>query len=206
MPVVQVIDKQSHPVGELTLPEEIFSVDVRPEILHQVVKAQLAAKRAGTVGVKNRSKIRGGGRKPWRQKGTGRARAGTVRSPLWTGGAVTHGPMMRDYSVKVNKKVKRLALRMALSAKVSEQSLLIVDDMSMPSSKTKDFVQVQNALNLEKGLIVVSKKDNNLSLGSRNVPHVKVIEHNQLGVYDILNTNTLVLTPQVVEHLEERLQ
>jgi large subunit ribosomal protein L4 len=171
-----------------------------------VVKAQLAAKRAGTVGVKNRSKIRGGGRKPWRQKGTGRARAGTVRSPLWTGGAVTHGPKMRDFSVKVNKKVKRLALRMALSAKVAEQSLLIVDDMSMPSYKTKDFVQVQNALNLEKGLIVVSKKDNNLSLGSRNIPNVKVIEHNQLGVYDILNTNTLVLTPQVVEHLEERLQ
>jgi large subunit ribosomal protein L4 len=206
MPVVQIIDKQNNPVGELTLPEDIFSVDVRPEILHQVVKAQLAAKRAGTVGVKNRSKIRGGGRKPWRQKGTGRARAGTVRSPLWTGGAVTHGPQMRDYSVKVNKKVKRLALRMALSAKVAEQSLLIVDDMSMPSYKTKDFVQVQNALNLEKGLIVVSKKDNNLSLGSRNIPNVKVIEHNQLGVYDILNTNTLVLTPQVVEHLEERLQ
>jgi large subunit ribosomal protein L4 len=206
MPVVNIIDKQNNPVGEITLPEEIFNVEVRPEILHQVVKAQLAAKRAGTVGVKNRSRIRGGGRKPWRQKGTGRARAGSVRSPLWAGGAVTHGPQMRDYSLKVNKKVKRLALRMALSAKLSEQALLVVDDLSMPTHKTKDFVQIQNALSLEKGLIVVPKKDNNLSLGSRNVPGIKVIDDNQLGVYDILNTNKVVLTPQVVEHIQERLQ
>lgn len=206
MPVVNIIDKQNNPVGEMSLPDDIFNVEVRPEILHQVVKAQLAAKRAGTVGVKTRSRIQGGGRKPWRQKGTGRARAGSVRSPLWTGGAVTHGPQMRDYSLKVNKKVKRLALRMALSAKLFEQSLVIVDDMAMPSYKTKDFVQVQTALNVEKGLIVVAKKDNNLSLGSRNVAGVKVIEENQLGVYDILNTEKLILTPQVVEHLQERLQ
>ena len=206
MPVVQVVDKQNAPVGEITLPEEIFEVQVKPEILHHVVTAQLAAKRAGTVGVKNRSKIRGGGRKPWRQKGTGRARAGSVRSPLWTGGAVTHGPVMRDYSKKVNKKVKRLALRMALSSKVAENALIVVDDMSMDSHKTKDFVAMQQALHLEKGLIVVSKKDNNLSLGSRNVPGVLVLEENQLGVYDVLHSQKMILTPQVVEHLQERLQ
>jgi large subunit ribosomal protein L4 len=200
------MDKQNTPVGEITLPDDIFNVPVRPEILHHVVKAQLAAKRAGTVGVKTRSQTRGGGRKPWRQKGTGRARAGSVRSPLWTGGAVTHGPTMRDYSIKVNKKVKRLAMRMALSSKLAEQCLVVVDDMTLNSHKTQDFVQVQKALKLEKGLIVVSKKDNNLSLGSRNVPGVKVIEGSQLGVYDILNTQILVVTPQVVEHLQGRLQ
>ena len=206
MPVVQVLDKQNNPVGEMTLPENIFDIQVRPEILHHVVKAQLAAKRAGTVGVKTRSQARGGGRKPWRQKGTGRARAGSVRSPLWTGGAVTHGPQMRDYSLKVNKKVKRLAMRMALSSKLAEKSLLVVDDMTLPSHKTRDFVAVQQALNLEKGLIVVSKKDNNLTLGARNVPGVKVIEDSQLGVYDILSYPTLIITPQAVEHLQERLQ
>ena len=206
MPVVQMMDKQNNPVGEVTLPDDIFDVPVRPEILHQVIKAQLAAKRAGTVGVKTRSQSRGGGRKPWRQKGTGRARAGSVRSPIWTGGAVTHGPQMRDYSMKVNKKVKRLAMRMALTSKLAEHSLVVVDDLTMSSHRTKDFVSLQKALNLEKGLIVVSKKDNNLTLGARNVPGVKVIEGSQLGVYDILSYHTLVITPQVVEHLQERLQ
>jgi len=206
MPVVQIMDKTNSPVGEMSLPEEIFNVQVKPEILHQVVKAQLASKRAGTVGVKNRSQIRGGGRKPWRQKGTGRARAGSVRSPLWTGGAVTHGPQQRDYSLKINKKVKRLALRMALAAKLAEKSLIVVDDMSLASHKTREFAQVQKALDIEKGLIVVAKKDNNLSLASRNVPGVRVIADNQLGVYDILNTSLLIMTPQVVEHLQERLQ
>ncbi|MDZ7760947.1 MAG: 50S ribosomal protein L4 [Desulfovermiculus sp.] len=206
MPVVQVLDKHNNPVGELSLPDEIFDVQVRPEILHQVIKAQLAAKRAGTVGVKTRSASRGGGRKPWRQKGTGRARAGSIRSPLWTGGAVTHGPQMRDYTLKVNKKVKRLAMRMALTSKLADNSLVVIDDMTLPSHKTKEFVSIQQALNLKKGLIVVSKKDNNLTLGARNVPGVKVIEGSQLGVYDILSYPRLVITPQVVEHLQERLQ
>lgn len=206
MPVVHIMDKTNSPVGEMSLPEEIFSVQIKPEILHQVVKAQLASKRAGTVGVKNRSQIRGGGRKPWRQKGTGRARAGSVRSPLWTGGAVTHGPQQRDYSLKINKKVKRLALRMALASKLAENALIVVDDMSLASHKTREFTQVQKALDIEKGLIVVAKKDNNLSLASRNVQGVRVIADNQLGVYDILNTSMLIITPQVVEHLQERLQ
>ncbi len=206
MPVVQIMDKNNSPVGEISLPEEIFSVQVKPEILHQVVKAQLAAKRTGTVGVKNRSQIRGGGRKPWRQKGTGRARAGSVRSPLWAGGAVTHGPQQRDYSLKINKKVKKVALRMALASKLAEKSLIVVDDMSLASHKTREFVQVQQALEVEKGLIVVAKKDNNLSLASRNVQGVRVIDDKQLGVYDILNSSVLIITPQVVEHLQERLQ
>ncbi|MFO8033358.1 MAG: 50S ribosomal protein L4, partial [Desulfohalobiaceae bacterium] len=142
MPTVNVVDQQKQVVGELELPEQVFAVQIKPQILHLVIKSQLAAKRAGTVGVKTRSNIRGGGRKPWRQKGTGRARAGSTRSPLWTGGAITHGPVSRDYSIKVNRKVKRLALRMALSSKLAEGKLLLLDKLEIPRPKTREFVQL----------------------------------------------------------------
>lgn len=206
MPTVNVVDQQKQVVRELELPENVFAVQVKPQILHLVVKSQLAAKRAGSVGVKTRSNIRGGGRKPWRQKGTGRARAGSIRSPLWTGGAVTHGPVSRDYSIKVNRKVKRLALRMALSSKLAEGNLLLLEKLEISRPKTRDFVQVQNALELKKALIVLAKKDNNLEFAVRNIPGMKLIYHDQLGVYDILKHDTLVLTPAVVELIQERLQ
>jgi large subunit ribosomal protein L4 len=206
MPTVNVVDQQKQVVGELELPDKIFSVQIKPQVLHLVIKSQLAAKRAGTVGVKTRSNIRGGGRKPWRQKGTGRARAGSTRSPLWTGGAVTHGPVSRDYSIKVNRKVKRLALRMALSSKLAEDNLLLLDKLEIPRPKTKEFVQLQNMLELKKALIVLAKKDNNLELAVRNIPGIKLIYQEQLGVYDILNHDCLVMTPEVVEHIQERLQ
>ncbi|MFP4212588.1 MAG: 50S ribosomal protein L4 [Desulfohalobiaceae bacterium] len=206
MPTVDVVDQQKQVVGELELPEKIFAVQVKPQILHLVVKSQLAAKRAGTVGVKTRSNIRGGGRKPWRQKGTGRARAGSTRSPLWTGGAVTHGPASRDYSIKVNRKVKRLALRMALSSKLSEGKMLVLDNLQISRPKTKDFVQLQDLLGLKKSLIVLAKEDNNLELAVRNIPGIKLIYQEQLGVYDILQHESLVLTPDVVQHIQERLQ
>ncbi|MGM0425389.1 MAG: 50S ribosomal protein L4 [Thermodesulfobacteriota bacterium] len=206
MPTVNVVDQQKQVVGELELPEQVFAVQIKPQILHLVIKSQLAAKRAGTVGVKTRSNIRGGGRKPWRQKGTGRARAGSTRSPLWTGGAITHGPVSRDYSIKVNRKVKRLALRMALSSKLAEGKLVLLDKLEISRPKTKDFVQVQNLLDLKKALIVLAKKDNNLELAVRNIPGIKLIYQEQLGVYDILSHDTLVLTPAVVEHIQERLQ
>ncbi|MFP4391559.1 MAG: 50S ribosomal protein L4 [Desulfohalobiaceae bacterium] len=206
MPIVNVVDQQKQVVRELKLPENVFAVQVKPQILHLVVKSQLAAKRAGSVSVKTRSNIRGGGRKPWRQKGTGRARAGSIRSPLWTGGAVTHGPGNRDYSIKVNRKVKRLALRMALSSKLAEGNLLLLEKLEISRPKTRDFVQVQNALELKKALIVLAKKDNNLEFAVRNIPGMKLIYHDQLGVYDILNHDILVLTPAVVELIQERLQ
>lgn len=206
MTVVTIFDQEKNSVGELTLPAALFEVQVRPELLNLVVKAHNAAQRTGTVGVKTRSNIRGGGKKPWRQKGTGRARAGSNRSPLWTGGAVTHGPQSRSYDLKVNKKVRKLAMKMALSSKLANQSLIVLDKVELAAAKTKQFVQVQNRLDLKKALIVVPKRDKTLELASRNVPGVRVITQNELNVVDILKSHMLVVTPEVVENLQERLQ
>jgi large subunit ribosomal protein L4 len=206
MAVVKIYSQEKKEVGELDLPQDIFEVPIRTEILHLVVRAHLAAKRAGTVGVKNRALIHGGGRKPWRQKGTGRARAGSSRSPLWRGGAVIHGPQARDYSFKVNKKVKALALKMALSSRLAEENLMVVDALSLPGIKTKEFCRLRDALGLKKALIVVPQEDNNLRLSARNVPGIKVQPQNRLNVYDILAYPQLVLAPQVVENIQERLK
>lgn len=201
-----VRDQENNHVGEIDLAEEIFGVTLKPEILHQVVKAHLAAKRVGTASCKTRSTIRGGGAKPWRQKGTGRARAGTRRSPLWTGGAVTHGPAPRNYRQKINKKLKKTALKMALSGKNMADELLIVDKIHLQRPKTRDFVEVKTHLELKKALIVLHKHDNNVWLATRNVPGIKVIEQSELNVYDILNASQVILTTEVIEHLQERLQ
>lgn len=201
-----VRDQENNHVGEIDLAEEIFGVTLKPEILHQVVKAHLAAKRVGTASCKTRSNIRGGGAKPWRQKGTGRARAGTRRSPLWTGGAVTHGPAPRNYRQKINKKLKKTALKMALSGKNMADELLIVDKIHLQRPKTRDFVEVKTHLELKKALIVLPKYDNNVWLATRNVPGIKVIEQSELNVYDILNASQVILTTEVIEHLQERLQ
>jgi large subunit ribosomal protein L4 len=206
MAVVKIYSQEKKEVGELDLPHDIFEVPVRTEILHLVVRAHLAAKRAGTVGVKNRALIHGGGRKPWRQKGTGRARAGSSRSPLWRGGAVIHGPQARDYSFKVNKKIKSLALKMALSSRLAEENLMVVDAISLSGIKTKEFCRVRDVLGLKKALIVVPEEDNNLRLSARNVPGIKVQPQNRLSVYDILAYPQLVLAPQVIESIQERLK
>jgi large subunit ribosomal protein L4 len=206
MAVVKIYSQEKKEVGELDLPHDIFEVPVRTEILHLVVRAHLAAKRAGTVGVKNRALIHGGGRKPWRQKGTGRARAGSSRSPLWRGGAVIHGPQARDYSFKVNKKIKSLALKMALSSRLAEENLMVVDAISLSDIKTKEFCRVRDVLGLKKALIVVPEEDNNLRLSARNVPDIKVQPQNRLNVYDILAYPQLVLAPQVIESIQERLK
>jgi large subunit ribosomal protein L4 len=205
MPTVQIVDQANSVVGELTLSDSVFERKVRPEILHQVVRAQLAAKRRGTVGVKNRANIRGGGRKPWRQKGTGRARAGSNRSPIWTGGAVAHGPQARDYRLKVNKKVKRLALKMALSAKLAEGKLLVVDSLSLDEIKTKGFKKIQHQLGLKKCLIVSEKEDRHLYFSARNVPGVTVLTWQGLNTFDVLNHDQLALESATVEKIEERL-
>ncbi len=205
MTVVKIYDQERKVVGELELPEEIFGVEVKPELLNFVVKAHLAAKRVGTASVKTRSTIRGGGKKPWRQKGTGRARVGSIRSPLWRGGAVVHGPRPRDYSFKVNKKVKKLALKMALSSKVKSDKLTIIDKIELETPKTKEFVKIKNAFELKKSLIVLSKQDRNIFLSTRNIPDVKYMLDKDVNVYDLLRYDDVVVTPEVIENLKERL-
>ncbi len=206
MAMAKIYNQEKSVVGEMDLTDEIFSVEVKPEILHFVVRAFRNARRAGTVGVKNRALIRGGGKKPWRQKGTGRARAGSVRSPLWTGGAVTHGPQARDYSFKVNKKIKRLALKMALTSRFVQEDMMIVDHLKMDAIRTKDFVGLQETLGLKKVLIVLPEEDRNLTLSARNVPGVQVTTQDALNVYDILRHPQLVMEQGAVEKLQERLQ
>jgi large subunit ribosomal protein L4 len=206
MTTVKVIDQQGSEIGEANLSEDIFAVGVKPEIMHLVVRAQERSQRAGTVGVKNRSRIRGGGKKPWRQKGTGRARAGSVRSPLWKGGAIAHGPKARDYSIKVNKKVKRLALKMALSSRLAEENLCVVDKFDLPEIKTKEFQKIKSDLGLKKALIVLPEEDNKLELSARNIPGITLLTQDKINVRDILRHQQLILTKEAAENIQERLQ
>jgi len=200
-----VYSKDNQEVGGIELSEEVFSVGVKPELLHLAVRSHLAAVRSGTAEVKNRARITGGGKKPWRQKGTGRARAGSGRSPLWRGGAITHGPNQRDYSFKLNKKVRRLAMKMALSTRLAEKKLKIIDDLDMPEIKTRQFVEIKGKLGLKKPLLVTGKQYNNLELSARNVKGVQVVTHDSVNVYDILSHNELVMDKQAVQALQERL-
>ena len=205
MSAISLVDQYNNPVGEYELPEDIFNVPVKPEILNSVVKAHLAAGRLGTVHYKNRANIRGGGKKPWRQKGTGRARAGSVRSPLWTGGAVIHGPKAKSHEKKINRKTRRLALKMALSGKYNDSELVLLDDLSLDRPKTREFSRIQNSLNLSKPLIVVAKTDTNLDLATRNIPDAKLVTAGNLNTYDVLKYAHLVMTRQSVEKIKERL-
>lgn len=205
MPKLTIVDQTNASVGEVELSEDIFGVEVKPEILNLVVRAQRAAKRAGTHATKNRAVIRGGGKKPWRQKGTGRARAGTTRSPIWRGGAVVFGPQPRDYSFKVNKKVRKLAMKMALSSRVARQTLTVVKDLRQAEIKTKNMVKVAGDLGLKKALIVVAEDDNNLALSARNIPGLTVTTGARLSVYEILRHPQLVLDEAAVAALSERL-
>ena len=202
----KVVNQRNEVVGEIELADEIFRVEVQPEILHLAVRSHLAKLRAGTVGVKTRGLVRGGGKKPWRQKGTGRARAGSIRSPLWRGGAVVHGPVARDYSFKINKQVRRLALKMALSSKFATDSLVVIDGLHLDRIKTKDFVSCTQDLGLTKALIVITEKDKNLILSSRNVPGMLVVESSSINVYEVLRHSQLVLDKGAVEALHARLK
>lgn len=206
MATVKIIDQTNKEVGDITLAPEVFEVEVKPEILHLVVRAQLAARRAGTHATKNRAVITGGGRKPWRQKGTGRARAGSVRSPLWKGGATTFGPQPRSYSFKVNKKIRKLALKMALSSRLSEDNLKVVKSIDLPEIKTREFTKVASDLGLGKTLIVVKEADKNLALSARNVPGIKVLEADKLNVYDVLRYDSIVMLEAAAASVQERLK
>lgn len=206
MASVKIIDQSNKEVGDITLAPEVFEVEVKPEILHMAVRSHLAAIRSGTVGVKGWHDVRGGGKKPFRQKGTGRARAGSTRSPIWRGGAVIFGPQARDYSFKINRKVRALAMKMALSSRMAENSVKVVSDLALPEVKTKKFSEMANGLGLKKALIVVAEMDNNLRLSARNIPGITVVTDDTLNVYDILNHHQLVLTPKAVEKIEARLK
>lgn len=205
MATVDVLNMKGDKVSQTELPDEIFNVPVKPPVLHQVVKAQLAARRSGTACVKNRSDITGSQRKLYRQKGTGRARKGNIKSPLLRGGGVVFGPHPRSYGEKVPKKVRKLALKMALTSKLQDKELLVVDQFELSEIKTRDFVAAVQTLEAPKALIVTTKPDEKLVLSSRNVPGVKVIRCEGLNVYDILKYDKLILIEEAVKGIEGRL-
>ncbi len=205
MAVTEVYNTDNKKVGEVELNDSLFGLEVKKHILHDVVKMQLANRRAGTASTKTRTEVRGGGTKPYRQKGTGRARAGTIRSPLWRGGGVIFGPKPRDYSYKLPKKVRKLGVRMALSTRFSEKNMIILDGFELADIKTKEFVEVMKKLNIENGLIVIPGENENLEKSSRNVHGFKVIQADGLNVYDILLHRRLVLLQPCLDQLEKRL-
>ena len=210
MAVVKVYDQTKQESGEITLASDVFEVEIRPEILNLVVRAQLAAKRAGTHATKTRAFVSGGGAKPWKQKGTGRARAGSNRSPIWRGGAVIFGPQPRDYSFKVNAKVRALALKMALSSRLAAESLMVVKGIELPEVKTKLFAQVAKDLGLQKALIIAPEdnagSNDFLTLSVRNIPGITVTTPSRLSVYEILKHKQLVLLESAVENVQARFQ
>lgn len=205
MPVVDVFNINKEKVGEVDLKEEIFGVDVYPPVLHEVVTWQRACRRAGTASTKTRGEVSGGGRKPWRQKGTGRARAGSIRSPLWRGGGTVFGPKPRSYAYTLPKKVRRLALKMALSSKLKSGRLVILDSYPQETPKTKEFVQVLKNFDITKALFVTPERHEVLELSARNVPYVQVLPTAGLNVYDILRYEHLVLLSPAVAQIEARL-
>lgn len=203
MPTLKLISFQGEQVGELELADAVFGAPVHVPAMHQVVVAQLANRRRGTHSTKDRGEVRGGGKKPWRQKKTGRARHGSIRSPLWTGGGVTFGPKPRDYSQKVNKKVRALAIRSALSLKVRDELMTVVESFDLSKPSTKEMLSFFTAVGARKPLIVLPETDEIIAKSARNVPGAKVINMGNINVYDLLNAGTLVTTPQVISRLEE---
>lgn len=206
MAVVDVINIRGEKVSEMDLPDALFNVRVKKSVLHQVVTSQLAGRRTGNASVKHRSEVSGSTRKLFRQKGTGRARRGDIKSPLLRGGGVVFGPDGRNYTKKVPKRVRRLALKMALSSKLQEKQLLVVDQMTLEQVKTKELASVLTTLNLENALIVTEAENPNLELSIRNIPRVRVIRSEGLNVYDVLKHRHLVLLAPAVKQIEGRLQ
>ncbi len=200
---VSVYNMQGNNVGTIELNDSVFGVEVNEHLMHLAVTAQLANKRQGTQKAKTRSEVSGGGRKPWRQKGTGHARQGSTRSPQWTGGGIVFAPKPRDYSFKMNKKEKRAALKSVLSSKLQENNLIVVDTLAFDDIKTKNMVKVLANLNAEKAYVVTDKADKNVYLSSRNLQNASVSNAGELSVYDILKFEKLVLTQDAVKTIEE---
>ena len=189
--------------GQIELKDEIFNVEVNTVVMHEVVVAHLANRRQGTQSAKTRAEVRGGGRKPYRQKGTGRARQGSIRSPQWVGGGVVFAPKPRDYSKKVNKKGRRIALKSALTSRVREDKLIVLENLNLEEIKTKAMVGVLNNFNVEKALVVLDGDNQNVVLSARNIPNVKTVRADMLNVYDILKYETFVATKDAVAKIEE---
>jgi large subunit ribosomal protein L4 len=200
---VKVYNIEGKEVGTIELNDAIFGVEVNEHLMHMAVVQQLANKRQGTQKAKTRSEVSGGGRKPWRQKGTGHARQGSTRSPQWTGGGVVFAPTPRDYSFKLNKKEKRAALKSALTSRVEESKFIVVDAMNFEEIKTKNFQAMLNNLSVAKALVVVEEGNKNAVLSARNIANVKTAAVNTINVYDILKYNTVVATKAAVEAIEE---
>ncbi|MCD6320184.1 MAG: 50S ribosomal protein L4 [Candidatus Desulfofervidaceae bacterium] len=206
MPEVKVYNQEGQEVGNITLADDIFDVPVKPYLIYEVVKWQLACRRAGTASTKSRGEVRGGGRKPWRQKGTGRARQGSIRAPHWVGGGVVFGPKPRSYAYSLPKKVRKRALKMALTSKLKADCLRILDNVVLDEIKTKKFLNIMKTLNLPRALIVTEGKVDGLRLASRNVPAFQVLPREGLNVYDILRYDYLVILQNAIPKIEESLR
>ena len=200
---VSVYNMEGKEVGTIELNDAVFGVEINEHLVHMAVVLQLANNRQGTQKAKTRAEVSGGGRKPWRQKGTGHARQGSIRAPQWKGGGVVFAPVPRDYSFKINKKEKRAALKSVLTDKVQGGNLIVVDELKFDEIKTKNFVNVMKNLKVEKGLVVLGESDTNVIMSGRNVANVNTALVNTINVYDILNAKTLVLTKDAVNKIEE---
>ena len=200
---VAVYNMEGKEVGKLDLNDAVFGVEVNEHLVHMAVLQQLANNRQGTQKAKTRSEVRGGGRQPWRQKGTGHARQGSTRAPQWTGGGVVFAPVPRDYSFKINKKEKRAALKSDLTSRVQENKLIVVDELKLDEIKTKKFAEVMKNLNVDKALVVINDNDQNIVMSAKNIPTVKVAQTNTINVFDILKYSTVVVTKDAVATIEE---
>ena len=200
---VTVYNMEGNEVGTMELNDAVFGVEVNEHLVHLAVVRQLANKRQGTQKAKTRSEVSGGGRKPWRQKGTGHARQGSIRAPQWTGGGVVFAPVPRDYSFKLNKKEKRAALKSALTDKVANAKLIVVDELKFEEIKTKNFAQVMKNLDVNNGLVVVNENDVNVMMSAKNIADVKMALPNTINVYDIMKAGKVVLTKDAVKTIEE---
>ena len=200
---VAVYNMEGKEVGKLDLNDAVFGVEVNEHLVHMAVLQQLANNRQGTQKAKTRSEVRGGGRKPWRQKGTGHARQGSTRAPQWTGGGTVFAPVPRDYSFKINKKEKRAALKSALSSRVQENKLIVVDELKLDEIKTKKLAEVLENLNVEKALVVINDNDQNVVMSAKNIPTVKVAQTNTINVFDILKYSNVGVTKAAVATIEE---
>ncbi len=203
MATVSVLNMEGKEVGTMELNDAVFGVEVNEHLVHMAVVQQLANNRQGTQSAKTRSEVRGGGRKPWRQKGTGHARQGSIRAPQWKGGGVVFAPKPRDYSFKMNKKETRAALKSALSSRVQEEKFIVLDELKLDEIKTKKFAEIMKNLNVDKALVVLNDNDLNVIKSSANIPTVKTALTNTINVYDILKYNTVVITKAAVENIEE---
>ena len=200
---VSVYNMEGKEVGKIDLNDAVFGVEINEHLVHMAVVQQLANNRQGTQKAKTRSEVSGGGRKPWRQKGTGHARQGSTRSPQWTGGGVVFAPVPRDYSFKLNKKEKRIALKSALTSRVQENKFIVLDELKLDEIKTKKFQEVLNNLKVNKALVVLNDNDQNVMLSARNLPFIRTALTNTINVYDVMKYNTVIVTKDAVATIEE---